>query len=318
VTNVTEPRQLAVDAQAIALDAVATHHVDGFRSGVARFNELLAQRLGVPLLELGRLEGAAPLAPLLSFKASELDAQGAGALGGWLAGADTWEVFLHEFAGLELERRLISGARRVHCGNDAIAEQVRGLAAAAQTVWTPGLILDDRPFPATELSVFSFGMAHKIRTDSFRRLKALLDASGRSYALYVSAANHETASLKDSEAVFDEMHEIFPESLYFLGNLSDVAVYNQLASATFFAAFFESGVRANNTSVASAMERGAVVITNLDRHSPPELVHMDNVIDVERCEQLPSDPDELARIGRRAVETAHGRDWDALVEALRP
>ena len=33
------------------------------------------------------------------------------------------------------------------------------------------------------------------------------------------------------------MHEVFP-SLYFLGNLSDVAVYNQLREATFFAAFF--------------------------------------------------------------------------------
>ena len=69
------------------------------------------------------------------------------------------------------------------------------------------------------------------------------------------------------------MHESFP-SLYFLGNLSDVAVYNQLRESTFFAAFFDRGVRANNTSVAAAMETGAVVITNLDELSPPEYVHM--------------------------------------------
>ena len=50
----------------------------------------------------------------------------------------------------------------------------------------------------------------------------------------------------------DEMHEIFPETLFFLGNLSDVAVFNYLRSSTFFASFFLGGVRANNGSVAAA------------------------------------------------------------------
>ena len=71
----------------------------------------------------------------------------------------------------------------------------------------------------------------------FRLLRDLLDASGRSYAVYVSAANHETSSLEDAQAVFEEMHGLFP-SLYFLGNLSDVAVHNQLRRSTYFAAFF--------------------------------------------------------------------------------
>ncbi len=140
-------------------------------------------------------------------------------------------------------------------------------------------------------------MAHKIRTDLFQRLRALLDASGRSYAVYVSAANHETTRMKDAHLIFDEMHELFPETLYFLGNLSDVAVFNYLRSSTFFATFFLGGVRANNGTVAAAMEKGAVVITNLDEHSPPELVHLENVIDVERCEELPLDPLVLAGIG---------------------
>ena len=88
------------------------------------------------------------------------------------------------------------------------------------------------------MTVFSFGMAHKVRADMFRRLRGLLDAlRGRSYEVYVSAANHETATLEDAEAVFAEMREVFP-GFYFLGNLSDVAVYNELRRATFFAAFF--------------------------------------------------------------------------------
>jgi hypothetical protein len=181
-------------------------------------------------------------------------------------------------------------------------------------LWTPGLLTDDRSFRPAEVSVFSFGMAHKIRTDAFARLRALLESSGRSYAVYVSAANHETSSMRDAESVFAEMHKLFPDKLYFLGNLSDVAVHNWLRQTTFFAAFFEKGVRANNTSVASAMERGAVVVTNLDEYSPLEYVHMENVIDIAHCEELPADPLMLRRISVRAMETARARGWTSLVE----
>jgi hypothetical protein len=303
---------------AVALDAVVSHHLDGHRSGVARFNELLAERLGVPMLGLfdPRVESCA--CPLLSFKVAELAPAEAESLAALLA-RSRWsgELFLHDFRDLPLERELVTRARRVHCGNLEILERVRALTEAVEPAWTPGLVLDDRVFRPAEITVFSFGMAHKIRTDMFRKLKALLEASGRSYALYVSAANHETASLRDAELVFEEMHALFPETLYFLGNLSDVAVFNQLRQATFFAAFFTSGVRANNTSVASALERGAVVLTNLDRHSPREFVHMENVVDIERCDALPTDPLVLKRLSLRAMETGRARGWDALVERLR-
>jgi hypothetical protein len=298
------------------IDAVVTHHTDGFRSGVARFNELLAERMAVPLLSLGDLADAGTRHPLLSFKVRELDAVSAVLLEQWLESAAEWSLFLHDFADLPLERRLVEPAAFVACGNLEIEAAVRALNDATETLWTPGLILDDRVFRPAEISVFSFGMAHKIRVDMFRRLRTLLDASGRSYAVFVSAANHETSSLRDSESVFDEMHEVFPESLYFLGNLSDVAVFNQLQSATFFAAFFERGVRGNNTSVRSAMERGAVVVTNLDEYSPPELVHLDNVIDIEQCSELPHDPLVLRRIAYRAIETTRARGWDELAARL--
>lgn len=295
---------------------VVTHHRDGFRSGVARFNELLAERLGVPVRSLDELD-AVGARPLLSFKVGELDPTAEASLARWLPGAGPYELFLHEFGGAELERRLVAGAERVHCGNAAIETAVRGLARRADVVFTPGLILDDRAFPAVELSVFSFGMAHKLHLELFRRLRELLDATGRTYALYASAANHETASLRDSASVFEELHELFPDELYFLGNLSDVAVFNYLRETTYYAAFFPAGVRANNTSVASALERGAVVLTNLDEHSPPEYRHGENLIDVMRCERLPTDPAELTAISEAALETARARSWERLVERLR-
>jgi hypothetical protein len=297
--------------------SVVTHHRDGFRSGVARFNELLAARLGVPLYGLDDEGEEGWAESLLSFKVAELPEEERGTVADRLERSG-WhgELYLHEYGGTELERAMIERARRVHCGNREILEQVRGLGADCVEAWTPGLLVDRREYEHAELSVFSFGMAHKIRTAEFARLRDLLEASGRSYAVYVSAANHETSTLEDAHAVFDEMHEIF-SSLYFLGNLSDVAVYNQLLRSTYFAAFFLGGVRANNTTVAAAMETGAVVITNLDEHSPAEYVHMENVIDMGRCEELPTDAAVLARLRTAARDTAAARGWDALVERMR-
>lgn len=298
-------------------DAVVSHHLDGFRSGVARFNELLAAGLGVPVVALHALPGASVAHPLLSFKVAELDREATDALEQWLASDAAWDVYLHAYDDTALERRLVSGASRVLSGNEQIAAQLADVRANVETLWAPGLVRDDRLFVPTDITVFSFGMAHKLRTDMFRRLRDLLDATGRTYAVYVSTANHETASLRDAEIVFEEMHAIFPETLFFLGNLSDVAVVNQLRSATFFAAFFAGGVRANNTSVAAALERGAVVLTNLDRYSPPDLVHMENVIDIERCDRLPEDPLVLRGLSLRATETARERSWERLLERIR-
>jgi hypothetical protein len=132
----------------------------------------------------------------------------------------------------------------------------------------------------------------------------------------MSAANHETTRMRDAHLIFDELHEIFPTTLYFLGNLSDVAVYNYLRSSTFFASFFLGGVRANNGSIAAAMDKGAVVITNLDEHSPPEFVHMENLVDIGQTRELPLAAEELEAISRGARETARARGWDQLVERL--
>jgi hypothetical protein len=296
----------------MTVDAVVTHHTDGFRSGVARFNELLAARLHVPLLGLPDAERAAR--PLLSFKASELESDDIARVEALLGGWPAWQVFLHEFRESPLEQRLVADAEHVFAGNAEIEQAVRPLNDAVELVWTPGLLTDDRPLPDVELGVFSFGMAHKIRTDMFRRLRELLAASGKRYGLFVSAANHETTSMRDAEEIWSELQAIFGDDLFFLGNLSDVAVADRLARTTYFAAFFTPAVRANNTSVASALERGAVVITNLDEFSPAEYVHMSSVIDIERCDALPTAEPELRELSRRGREAAAGASWDRLLE----
>ncbi len=137
--------------------------------------------------------------------------------------------------------------------------------------------------------------------------------------MYVSTALHENTSFDDSFVVrFEELQALFNGRIYFMGYLSDTAVYNQLMDATFLAAFFEKGLRANNTTVNAAMECGCTVITNLDEHSPKGLVHMKSVIDINACDRLP-DEEQTERIGRAAREIAHAQyGWDRLVAQLRP
>jgi hypothetical protein len=148
--------------------------------------------------------------------------------------------------------------------------------------------------------------------------KALLDATGRSYCLYLSTALHEDTTLDGSfSESFDTLRTIFGARVHFLGYLSDTAVYNYLLDTTFYAAFFERGVRANNTTVAAAMSCGAAVITNRDAHSPGAYAHMETVIDVARCEALPLDPAVRRAIGERAIQVATGGlGWEALVEHM--
>jgi hypothetical protein len=116
---------------------------------------------------------------------------------------------------------------------------------------------------------------------------------------------------------FEELQSIFGAHVYFMGYLSDTAVFNHLMDCTYLAAFFEKGLRANNTTVNAAMESGCAVITNLDDYSPAGLEHMKNVIDINRCDRLPG-VDDTQKIGRAAREIARTQyGWDRLVAELR-
>src|SRR5262249_11169759 len=153
----------SVGGSAARVEAVVTHHRDGFRSGVARFSELLDARLGVPLY--GVDDDAQPGwgESLFSFKGSEMGEWERDGLAerirrvGWRGGG-----YLNEWTGLDLEREIVDRARRVHAGNLEIHDGLSGVDAEVDDVWTPGLLVDRRDYEPAELSVFSFGMAHKI------------------------------------------------------------------------------------------------------------------------------------------------------------
>ena len=301
-------------------DCIAGYHLNPWTCGIAKFNAILGQRLDVPVVSVLGLEHTRYRFPLLSVKLSEFSGSDMRLLDGWLSSdSREFEVFFHAFDGTESERRLLSAAARVHCGNSELVAKLRDFRQDIRELWCPGTILNAQRFAKTDLAVFTFGMAHKIRVPLYRRLRELLEGTGRSYSVFVSTALHENTSFDGSFVVtFEELQSIFEERVYFMGYLSDTAVYNQLLGASLLAAFFERGLRANNTTVNAAMECGCAVLTNLDEHSPSALMHLENVIDIHRCERLP-DPAALVEIGKAAAATVRMQyGWDRLIEELRP
>src|SRR5207244_3267607 len=153
----------------------------------------------------------------------------------------------------------------------------------------------------------------------YARLRDLLEATGKSYTLYVSSALHENTSFDESfNAAFEEIKQIFCGRAHFLGFLSDDGVANELLSSTYFVAFFDQGVRSNNTSVNAALEAGCAVITNLDRYSPRGLQHQVSVLDITQATSLPTDEVELAALRHNAQRVSRETlSWHGLAQRLR-
>jgi len=301
------------------IDCIAGYHLNPWTCGIAKFNAILAKELDVPVVGLASPDLRQYSRPLLSIKMSEFTDDDATALALWVdANVGRFDIFLHAFDGTSFEHRLLNAAAHVYCGNRELTHQLAPSRSDIIELFCPGTLLNPQRFQDTDLKVFTFGMAHKIRVPLYRRLRDLLDATGRSYSVYVSTALHENTSFDGSFVVrFEELQSIFSGQVYFMGYLSDTAVFNHLMDCDFLAAFFEKGLRANNTTVNAAMECGCAVITNIDEHSPVGLTHMKNVIDINLCDRLP-DLEDAQRIGGAAREIARAQyGWDRLVSQLR-
>ena len=301
------------------IDSVLGYHLNPLTCGVAKFNTLLGQELGLPFLSLFAEQVAELKYPLISIKFSEMTAAEQAKLAEWCLNGVNYDLFLHGFSNTQNERTIISNAGMVYCGNAEIAAQLAPLKHDVLELYCPGMLTDITEFKSCEISVFSFGMAHKIDATHYKKLKTLLDQSGKSYCIYVSTAVHEGDAFDEAiAAVKRELADIFTDKLYFLGFLSDDAVHHYLKTTTFYASFFEDGVRANNTSVNSAMRCGAVTVTNLDGYSPTQFAHKKNLIDINQCERLPVDERELKNLSDNAREMGTRYfDWPSLAEQIR-
>jgi hypothetical protein len=299
-------------------DCIAGYHLNYLTCGIAKFNLLLGRKMGVPFHNLYAPELDAFHAPLLSVKLAEFTPEDLAALPAWMDKGEAmggYSVFLHGYDGTPLEDELLHRAHAVYCGNRALHERLQPLNPNTHSLWCPGTNMHHQVFERTELTVFSFGMAYKLKTEKYYRLKDLLEKTGKTYSILLSTALHEGTSFDESFIeVFNEMKGIFEDRVYFLGYLSDQAVYNYLRETDYFTAFFDNGLRANNTSVNTALAAGAVVISNLDEYSPAALVNMKNIIDINQVEELPNDARILGQISAEAVKIGtQDLGWDALV-----
>ncbi len=302
------------------MDAILSYHMNPLTCGIARFNRRLSERLDIPFLNVFSQEALSIKRPLLSIKISEFTEADVVRLNVIADDPDHWpsiRLFFHDYHATAVEVKILRRAEAVYCANEVLFTELRPLHPKVVLAWCPGYLFDTRPFDlSTEISIYTFGMAHKLRSDYFYRLHDMMVKAGKTYTVYVSAGLHEGKSFDDNfMAAYKQLEGCFGEQVRFLGFLSDGALYNYLTTSTFFAAFFQSGLRANNTSVNTAMQCGAVVLTNLDDHSPSELKHLENVIDIRQCgEDLPLDPVILDTVREGGQRFAATMGWEPLVD----
>ena len=291
-------------------------------SGVARFNYEFAEQLNIPNIQMFSSDVGQFKSPMFSFKADELNQTETDQLVDLIeANHANWSlsVFFHLFSGSQIEWFLVERARTVYCGNAEIAAMVRTRRADGIVIaWCPGVFLEAIRFKPVDISILSFGMAHKIRVRHYTKLYELLEKSNRSYCIYLSTALHDGTSFDDEFAsAYYELRSIFGDRLYFMGYLSDVAIYNYIKDVTFYVAFFDRGVRSNNTTVHVAMQLGATTITNLDAFSPPQYQHEVNLFDIHQLDEIPTDPTLISTVGQRATLVQQQLGWKNLVELVR-
>ena len=232
--------------------SVVSYHTNPMTCGVAKFSAELAKRLGVPFVGFDQKW---VLHPLLSLKLSELSDQHRANLVGRLirlrADSGAFSLFWHD-EGTDFYRTPSAHATHVFYADPSLG---------SPGLWCPSLITP-RPRP---VRLFSFGMAHKLQTDKYQRVRELLDAAGKRYHLRVSVGLHEGTDLSDATQHFDALKDIMGEdNVTILGILSDDAVVEELSRADYVLAFFDRGVRDNNTTVHAALAYGKRVITNHD------------------------------------------------------
>ena len=297
--------------------AIVSFHLNPFTCGVARFNHSLADALGVRVVSLaGYLESPSSDPVLLSIKLEELtEAAREELMAVLMKHRPTYDYFLHAVSDSDLERALCGGARRLFAGSSELAANVSRIRGDALSVFAPGAPVLPQS-SAVDCSLLTFGMAHKIRSEEYRRLGAMLQLDTRSFRLEISTALHEGNTFDSSFfTVGKEISDAFSGNVRFLGFLSDSEVSERLRRVDALVAFFPRGVRENNTTVLSAMTHGCPIVTNLDDFSPTWMRHGETVFDVQQLTEFPANA-ELRRVGTAGLHVASEFSFDRLARII--
>jgi hypothetical protein len=248
----------------------------------------LANALNSKVLSLAAASTSRSGKFLLSIKLQEIDDAGKVNLEKILSNSSLmFDVFLHASEDSDLEDRLLKRAQKVFAASAEIGEEIKSRRPDVVNLFAPGAPIS-AVSKQTEISLLTFGMAHKISATGYRKLAKILATSNRSFQLEVSSALHEGTSFDENFfSVADEISQAFGGNVVFLGFLADQEVSRRLQETTALVAFFPNGVRENNTTVMSAMAHGCAVITNLDSQSPNWMTHSHNIFDINKLENFP-------------------------------
>lgn len=227
--------------------SVVSYHTDPETCGVARFSAQLARRLGIPHLGLLDEEHWGD-SPLFSIKFAELLQDESAAV----------MLAMHMRRGDYLWHDEPPTGTAWHVRKQRNADRRR--TWKLYELGVPALV---EPVQMAPQALFTFGMAHKIDLKKFIELKETFPLD----QLWISTAAHEGAG----PSRVQELMRAWGRSARDLGHLSDAALQLIWPHVLAFVAFFEHGLRANNSSVHAALDAGVPVITNWGAETPQDL-----------------------------------------------
>jgi hypothetical protein len=292
--------EIGRDFMSLNFSCVVSFHTNPYTCGVARFNRALADEMQIPLLSIDAF-ATAPLAnALVSVKFDEMSPEATVLLGSTLLeGANPFLLLLHDVHKTPEEVAFCHRAVKVFAANAELCAKLQDVRPDALAAFAPGAA-EQKKSGTFDLTLITFGMAHKIRSDRYKKLGQLLRGDARSAQLEISTALHEGTSFSEEFfSVNTEISEAFEGNVSFLGFLADGEVSRRIVAADALVAFFPKGARENNTTVLSAMAHGCCVITNLDEGSPSWMKHNESVLDIDQLKVFPS-AEELRRVGTEA------------------
>ena len=300
----------------VVYSGLVSYHTNPYTCGVARFNQALSAALKIPIVAMSNLSSRTADVLLLSLKFEEISHESAEQLLSNLQASDAvFDLFLHGIIDSEIEQVFVTTARRVFVASNEYADQIRSHRADVVSYFAPGASDRSKNVDA-DLTLLTFGMAHKIRSAGYKKLGQLLSNDDRTVQLEISTALHDGTSFsEDFFSVGSEISQVFDGNVSFLGFLADEEVSRRLHAANALVAFFPSGVRENNTTVLSAMAHGCPVITNLDSYSPSWMEHDKSVFDIDQLSNFPS-KDSLLRVGEAGQRAVAPYSFEVLASLL--
>ena len=276
-------------------ESIVSFHTNPYTCGVARFNQALAKSMQIPIQSVVQFEASREKVSLLSLKFDEIPTEfSERLLADITRHSATFDLFLHGINRSVIENQFIAKASRVIVASREYADLIQEQRSDVIALFAPGAGVSGLR-STFDITLLTFGMAHKIRSEGYRKLGAILESESRTFQLEISTALHDGTSFsEDFFSVGSEIGEVFEGNVSFLGFLADDEVSRRMTNANALVAFFPSGVRENNTTVLSAMAHGCAVITNLDDYSPPWMKHGESVFDVNQLASFPSNAELLA------------------------